>query len=264
MLKQSLTQLRMEPTSPSVAEARRIASANLRTRGMRLHLILAALLTMTFVVGTMYLTENLFAVVPWVSLHEYAYELFAVLDVAFYLMDAAVLVFLGCPLLYGCAAIFHAAADGRKLPLVTLFDAFGHARTYGRAIAVMLIIIAPRAFVFFLLHMLWSSAAVSPPGIALLLGLLSLALIAIATLLFGLDDALLSLALQHRDSRITVLYRQSLTLTRHRLTRIWLCKLTYIGWTLLSVFTLGVLFFGHTLPYYCLSHAVWTDDIYRQ
>lgn len=260
-----LCRLRMDEVSPSAADARRIASTQLRTRGLRLHLILAALLTLAFWVGCLYLTENIFAVVPWVALYEDAYTLFVLLNVLYYTVDVAVAVCLGFGLLYGCATVFYAASRGEQLPLTALFCAFESGRRYGRAITVMVLIAFPRAIAVTVLRVLWQQLTTSQgTGVTLLWLLLTLAFFAAATILFGLDDAYLPLALAEPHENVLRLYRRSVRLSSQCLVRIWLYKLTYLGWGLLSVLTLGVLLIGHALPHYTLSHTIWTGDTYRK
>lgn len=255
--------LRMDDASPDAAQSRLIASTVLQTRGIRLHLVLAQLITLALWVGCLYLTENIFAAAPWVALHERMPVLYTLLDVLFYTIDALVVVLLGLPLIYGCAEVVYAAHDGQRLPLATLFRPFTGGAAYGRAIAVMTVILLPRAIVFFLLQLLWHlTAATASPLISLALGALALILLALSTLAVGLDDALLPLALAYPEQRVLALYCRSVRLCAPRLRRIWCFKLTYLGWGVLSALSLGVLLFGHALPHYTLAHTAWTSRIY--
>lgn len=264
-MKRLFCRLRMDEVSPSAEDARRIASTQLRIRGLRLHLILAALLTLVFWVGCLYLTENIFAVVPWVTLYEDAYALFVLLNVLYYTVDVAVAVCLGFGLLYGCATVFHAASQGEQLPLAALFGAFGSRRSYGRAIAVIVLLAFPRAIAVTVLRVLWQQLMTAQGLVSTLLWLLlTLAFLAAATILLGFDDALLPLALAEPQESPLRLYGRSVRLCGSYLVRIWLYKLTYLGWGVLSVLTLGALLIGHTLPLYTLSHTVWTGDAYRR
>ena len=264
MTKHVSAPLRLTPHSPDIGEARRIAALNLTNHGMRLHLIFASLITMTLWVGCLYLTENLFAVVPWVALHQNTPALFRLLNILFYVIDGMIILFLGFPLLFGCANIFSAAGNGKQLALTALFEAFGNGRTYARSIAVMLIILAPRALAVLLLRALWLYVLPHHTiGLTLLCLPLMLLPIALITWGLGLDDAYLPLVLHQPHMGIWALYKQSVRLTRPHLFRIWCFKLCYLLWGLLSIVSMGVLFFGHALPFYCLSHAAWTDNTYQ-
>ena len=250
---------------PDVRQAKRIASLILRTDGLRLHLIWAALLCLVLGGGGLYLIENAFFVVPWVELYNDAPALFRLFDALYTLVDVSYLVLIVLPLVYGLARVLYAAADGRRLPLSALFDAFSGGMRYLRALLVMAAKMLPRVLVAALIAMMLRTAqSVSLLIGTLLLWLLALLVLAIAAWVLGFDDALLTLAMKNETMGIFKLYRTSLRLCAPRLFRIVRFKLSFWLWGLASLATLGVLLFAHALPYYALTHTVWSDAYYAE
>jgi hypothetical protein len=260
------------PTSPrpdnafsDVRQAKRIALLTLRTDGLRLHLVWAALICLVLGGGGLYLMENVFAVVPWVKLYYDAPLAFYALDALYTALDIGYIILLVCPLLYGAMSVFYAAADGRQLPLSCLFDAFSCSKSYGRTILIMTAKILPRALAVTLLVTLCRAALGAQSLIgALLWYLLALVVLVGAALVLGLDDALLPLALKHETVGPLKLYRASLSLCAPRLWHVARFKLSFLLWGLASVASLGVLLFSHALPYFCLAHAAWADTHYAE
>ena len=127
----------------------------------------------------------------------------------------------------------------------------------------MATVLVPRVLVTFAvclpLHLL-ATQGLSPINLICLL--LAIELLSLASLFLCLDDAFLPLALKHPDMGLAALYRRSIALTRPRIGRILLFKLSFLGDRILSILSLGVLFLAHDLPHYCLSHAAWTNNIY--
>lgn len=250
---------------PDVRQAKRIASLVLRTDGLRLHLVWAALICLVLGGGGLYLIENAFFVVPWVNLYHNSPTLFRLFDALYTLVDVSYLVLIVLPLVYGLARVLYAAADGRRLPLSALFDAFSGGKRYLRALLVMAAKVLPRVLVAALIaRMLRAAQSVSSLIGALLLWLLALLVLAVAALLLGLDDALLPLALKNEATGLCKLYRASLRLCAPRLLRILRLKLSFLLWGIASLATLGVLLIAHALPYFVLTHAVWSDAHYAE
>lgn len=259
-MKHALLSPHFDDALPDARTAKRMASDALRTDGLRLHLIWAALICLVLGGGGLYLIENVFAVVPWVKLYYDAPLAFYALDALYTAVDIGYVVLLVCPLIYGAMRVFFAAADGRQLPLSALFDEFSSAKRYLRAVLVVCAKILPRVAVLWLLVTLCRAALGAHSLIgALLWWLLSLAVLAGTALVLGLDDALLPLAFKNETVGFFKLYRVSLSLCAPRLWRIVRFKLSFLLWGLASVASLGVLLFSHALPYFCLAHAVWAD-----
>lgn len=247
-----------------VVSAKRVASSVLRTDGMRLHLMLTALLCLVLGGGSLYLVESIFAVVPWAKLYHVSPHNFLLLDALYTLTDVAFTTLVIFPLVFGAAHIFFAAARGENLPLSALFSAFDSARSYRRSVATMTVLALPRLLVLLVLGTVCRSAlAASSLPTALFWWVLALALLVGASIALGFDDALLALMLGESDLNIFQAYRASVRLTLPRLARIWRFKLGYALWAVASVLSLGVLMFAHALPHYALAHTAWTDEYYR-
>ncbi len=259
------TSPRLDDALPDVRQAKRIASLVLRTDGLRLHLVWAALICLVLGGGGLYLIESVFFVVPWVELYNDSPALFRLFDALYTVVDIGYIVLIVLPLIYGLSRVLYAAADGHLLPLSSLFDAFSCGKRYLRAIAVMTAKVLPRALVAALIVAIFRTAqSVSSLIGTLLLWLLALLVLAIAAWVLGFDDALLTLAMKNETMGIFKLYRTSLRLCAPRLFRIVRFKLSFWLWGLASLATLGVLLFAHALPYYALTHTVWSDAYYAE
>ena len=259
------TSPRLDGAAPDVRQAKRIALLTLRTDGLRLHLVWAALLCLVLGGGGLYLIESVFAVVPWVELYNNSPTLFQLFDALYTAVDISYLVLIVLPMIYGLVRVLYAAADGQRVPLSALFDAFSCGKSYGRSIAIMAAKVLPRSLAAALLVTLCRAARDASSLIgALLLWLLAFAVLAITALVLGFDDALLPLAIKNEAPGVFKLYRTSLRLCAPRLFRILRFKLSFLLWGLASLATLGVLLFAHALPYFTLTHAVWADAYYAE
>ena len=242
-------------------KSRRIAAAQLRERGARLHLILAAVLCMTLSIGSFYLVELVMLPIPWESLYEDAPSLYRLLDALYYVLDGAIIVLLMLPLVFGTAHIFYAASQGTHLPLSDLFMPFQSARCYRRSTLVMLLLLVPRLAALWLARTLWQGADGLALGWRLTLYALAIALLVALSLLFTLDDAVLPLAFNDASLGPRALWRISARRNVGHMTALFRFKLGYLGHLVLSVLSLGTLLILHTLPLYALAHKAYTDDL---
>jgi hypothetical protein len=247
-----------------VVSAKRTATFILQSDGLRLHLILTALLCLALGGGGLYLVESVFAIVPWAKLYHVSPHDFHLLNALYTLTDVAFTALVIFPLVFGAARIFFAAAHGEKLPLSAMFSAFDSARSYRRAVAAITVLALPRLLILLTLGAVCRSALEAPtlPG-ALFWWIIALALLVGASIALGFDDAFLSLMLGNHDFNIFQAWCASLRLTAPRLARIWRFKLSYMLWVIASVLSLGVLMFAHALPHYALAHIAWTDEYDR-
>ncbi len=215
---------------------------------------------MTLWSGMLYLTENVFTVVPWVALHDRSPWLFELFTICYDAADLLIVVLLGFPILYGMVKIFYGAACGQRLAFSSLFDAFQGFAAYRRSVAIMVALVFPRLLAWIALRAVYQAAASATSTACAVLGAIALALLLICfTLLLGLDGAVLALALRDEACNLRTLYRRSVRLTYRRLISLWVFKFTYLGWALLSVLSLGTLFIAHALPFYTLSYFYWID-----
>jgi hypothetical protein len=250
---------RMRSLSQNTKDARssRLQAAGLlRLPGLRLHLILAAMLCLCFWVGIVYVCECMFAAVPWEILREQSPLWYTLLDQAFYLVDAAVILLVGIPLAYGACMIYMAAADGESAPFTTLFCAFEGPRTYLRAQGVMLGLLLP---VLAVAGVAWHLVDLANRSDLLWLSCLyyglTILLVVGACSVLGLNDGVLRLSYLHPDHSLFGIFSASQSATRGRLWSLFFFKLRYIGWAILSVLTLGILLIFHALPSFALAHT---------
>lgn len=225
---------------------------------MRLHLILATLCCMTFWIGSVYMSEITFNVVPWASLHEKNYVLYVALDVLYYAIDAIIILLLGLPLLYGCAMIFEGAARGVREPMTTLFCAFESPRRYRRALGVTLgVAFLPAAFLALLALFAYQVKWAENPGQVVLILLFAVSPWLALSLGWGRYDAVLTLAYDDPAATVRELFARSRTITKGRLWGLLRFKLSYVGWAVLSVLTLGLVLIFHALPHFSLSYSLY-------
>ena len=236
------------------------AAALLRLPGLRLHLVTTAILCLCFWVGIVYIGECVFAAAPWETLREQAPLWYEWLDKAFYLLDVLVILLVGLPLLFGACMIFVAAADGKKEPMTTLFCAFASPAAYGRALTVMLGLLFPTLVqAGGTLYLVQLASATEQVGMTVLWYGLAVVLILAVWLLSGCHDAVLRLCYLHPDTPAHRLFCTSRRLTKHRLVSLFLFKLHYVGWALLSVLSLGIVLIFHALPAFALAHTARLD-----
>ena len=249
----------MKSLSPNTKDARssRLQAAGLlRLPGLRLHLILSAVLCLCFWVGIVYVCECMFAAVPWEALREQSPLWHTLLDQAFYLLDAVVILLVGIPLAYGACMIYMAAADGEKAPLTTLFCAFEGPRAYLRAQGVMLGLLLPLlAVAGAVWHLIDLAGKTEMPGVSWLYYGLTILLALAACFLLGVNDGVLRLAYLYPDRSLFGIFAASRQTARGRLWSLFIFKLHYIGWAILSVLSLGIVLIFHALPIFALAHT---------
>ena len=249
-----------QPTSAqaSAAQCKRRAREILAIDGLRLNLILCALLYLTFFVGAIYMAECAFSAVPWAELYESNILLHFVWLAFLFAVEGCVLLFVLLPMSYGAAMVFHGAAMGRKEPLSLLFFAFGSARSYRRAFGVMFrLLLLPAAALG-----IGAVAVLAVKGTAktwlMPLVFFVAALLFLAVSLFCCrDDAVLALAYRTPDARVGDLFIASHKQTRSAWIRLFRFKLSFLLWALLSVATLGLLMILHALPYFTIAHTLF-------
>ncbi len=240
--------------------AKLTAAALLRLPGMRLHLVLTAILCLCFWVGIIYIGECTFAAIPWEALHEQSPIWYTVLDQMFYLLDVIVIVLMGLPLLYGACMVYQAAVDGRKAPMATLFCAFSSPSAYRRALAVMLELLLPALLAAgAILYLLRLAKSTEQIGMTVLYAALALLLIFGACLLMGCHDAALRLCYLHPDVPARQLFAASRRVTKGHLFSLLLFKASYLGWWILSILSLGIILIFHALPTFTLAYTVRLD-----
>lgn len=243
---------------PASAMAKKRASDLLARPHMRLHLILATLCCMAFWIGSVYMSEITFNVVPWASLHEENYVLYVALDVLYYTIDAIIILLLGLPLLYGCAMIFEGAARGVREPMITLFCAFDSPRCYRRTLGLMLRLLGAHALPVGLCAWLtWARYEIAGSSSLWETLPMTLVFLLIVSIVLGRYDAVLTLAYDDPSATVRELFARSRALTRGRWFALWKFKLSYVGWAALSVLTLGLALIFHALPHFSLSYSLY-------
>ena len=238
--------------------ARRRADELLALPHLRLHLILAALCCMTFWIGSIYISECAFNVVPWAQIYADNRLLYVLLDVVYYTADGLIILLLGLPLIYGGAMMFEGAARGVREPMSTLFCAFESPRRYRRALGVTLgVALLPAVFwalcALFAYQVRWAES----PGQAVLILLYAVLPWLALSLGWGRYDAVLTLAYEDPDATVRELFARSRALTKGRLWSLLRFKSSFVGWALLSVLSLGLVLIFHALPHFSLSYSLY-------
>lgn len=224
---------------------------------MRLHLILAVLCCLTFWIGSIYMSEITFNAVPWNSLYENQYALYVLLDILYYVLDTLIILLIGLPLLFGCAMIFEGAARGVREPMATLFCAFDSPRHYFRVLGMTLrLLLATALPVLLCVGAVWAS--ILTDTLSALWGIFPSALLFLfaASVVLCRNDAVLTLAYDDPTASVRALFARSHQLTQGRWLALWKFKLSYIGWAVLSVLSLGLVLIFHALPHFSLSYSL--------
>ena len=243
---------------PSADTSRRRANELLALPHMRLHLILAILCCLTFWIGGIYLSERTFNAVPWASLYEGNRLLYTLLDVVYYVVDGLIILFLGLPLLYGCAMILEGAARGVREPMTTLFCAFESPRRYRKTLGLMLRFIGAHALpVALCAWLIWARYQTDGPDTLWETLPTTLVFLFVASIVLGRNDAVLTLAYDDPTASVRDVFARSRTLTKGRLWGLFRFKSSFVGWALLSVLTLGLVLIFHALPHFSLSYSLY-------
>ena len=240
------------------AVSRHRANELLTLPHMRLHLILAILCCMTFWIGSIYISECTFNAVPWESLYESRYALYVLLDILFYVVDGLIIVLIGLPLLFGCAMIFEGAARGVREPMFTLFCAFDSPRCYRHTLGLMLRLLGAHALPAALCAwLMWARYETDGPSTLWETVPMTLVFLLIVSVILGRNDAVLTLAYEHPAATVRELFARSRALTRGKWFALWNFKLSYIGWAVLSLLSLGLVLIFHALPHFSLSYSLF-------
>ena len=248
-------------TPPVGKTARLQASALLRLPGLRIHLVLTAILCLCFWTGIVYICECVFAAVPWATLSEQSPLWYEILDQAFYYLDVVVIVLVGIPLLYGACMIFAAAVDGQKAPMTTLFCGFAGPRAYARALGIMLGMLLPAlAIAAGILYLVRLTKNGEMAELAWLYYALIVLLPLVICLLSGAHDGALRLSYLRPDMSAHRIFAASRRAAKGRLAKLFLFKLSYLAWAVLSVLSLGIVLIFHALPSFALAYTLYLNS----
>ncbi len=232
------------------------ANELLRGSEMRLHLILAALLCMTFWIGIVYLCECTFDIFPWEAWRKNDLFRYAVFQALFYLVDTLVILLFGLPLLFGTAMILQGAAYGKREPLSTMFCAFGSFRAYGRAMTVIFRLLALPLFSLLLMTLLVIAARwLSTIPVIIAATVSCIATLLVTALLCGRDLAVLPLCYRFPSMRVKQIFSLSHTMTAPHLFPLLCFRLHYVPHVLLTVLTLGIYALVDGLPRHAIAMA---------
>ena len=233
------------------------ARALLAMPHMRMHLILTVLCCMTFWIGSIYISECTFNAVPWESLYESRYLVYLLLNLLFYTADALIILLIGLPLLYGCAMIFEGAARGVREPMTTLFCAFDSPRRYRKTLGLMLWLLGAHLLTPVLCAILVWALYDSIGTVSFWVTLpVTLIMLLAASVILGRNDAVLALAYDDPSASVHEWFVRSHRITKGKHLSLWQFKLSYIGWGLLSVLSLGLVLILHALPLFSLSYSL--------
>ena len=229
----------------------------LRRGDTRLHLSLAIILCVTFIFGIVYLANCAFCVIPWAEIRAESIILYFLYDVAVGLFQVLVVTFFGLPLIFGTAMVLIGSALDEPQPLSVILCAFERPRAYFRALGIMLrLIILPVLLFGLSLLMILATRLVSDVLIVSAL-LFTAALFLLCVLLYGANDAVLWQAFLHPERRVRHLFRASHAITRARRLSQLRFRLSYIGWGLLAIPTLGLSLILHTIPHFTLAYTLF-------
>lgn len=249
----------ISPCFSSIRQSRIKASDSLRRGDTRLHLSLAFVFCLTFIVGSIFLAYCAFCTIPWTAIRQESIIKYFLWDILTASIQILNLVFLGLPLLYGTAMIFIGEAYNEPRPLSTIFCAFASPLAYVRALGIMLrLLIWPLLMIGGALLAVVSTRLTQNGYVAFVL-FLAASLLVLSILVYGKNDAVLLLAFRHPEHRIRQLFRSSHVSTRGRRFSQLSFKLAYLGWGLLGILSLGLTLILHTLPHYTLAYTLFLD-----
>jgi uncharacterized membrane protein len=78
----------------------------------------------------------------------------------------------------------------------------------------------------------------------------------VASVILGRNDAVLALAYDDPSASVYEWFARSHRITKGKYLTLWQFKLSYIGWGLLSVLSLGLVLILHALPHFSLSYSL--------
>ena len=244
---------------PTSRQCKRRAKAILALPGIRLNLILCALLYLTFFVGSLYMVECAFSAIPWAELYQTDVLMHVVWLIVLMAVEGCTVVFFLLPMVYGATMIFQGAVMGRKEPLSLLFVAFGSARNYRRAFGVMIrLLILPAATLGVCALLVLAVKETDRAWLMLLMLFIAALLFLTVSLICCRDDAVLALAYRCPDARVRDLFAASHRQTKSACLPLFRFKLSFLLWALLSVASLGLVMILHALPYFTIAHTLFT------
>ena len=229
----------------------------LRRGDTRLHLSLATILCVTLIFGIVYLANCVFCVIPWADIRAESIILYFLYDIAVGLFQVLLVTFFGLPLIFGTAMVFIGSALDEPQPLSVMLVAFSGPHAYFRALGIMLrLVMLPVSLLGIGLLLVLAARLVS--NILIVSSLFFLAgLCLLGVLLYGANDAVLRQAFLHPEQRPRHLFRASHTITRGRRLSQLCFRLSYIGWALLAIPTLGLSLILHTIPHASLAYTLF-------
>lgn len=259
-IREQLQTLRLSDATPTLAEAKRAARCVLNKKNLRLHLTLAVLATLVLWVGGIYVVECMFYAVPWKTVMDRSPALYHTLEALLYLVDAAIVLFLGLPLSYGTFRVIFSAAGQTVLPLSALFDAFSGSKPYRRALSVtlpcfLLLAVAGGAVYGLLRLFLWIGTFSIPAMI--LLTFTAAVVFCVFSIWLGGIFVVLPLSCRYPEMPVRTLFVASRRLTHKKLLLLWVFKLSFLAHVFLAILTFGITLIFDGLPFYSLSHILW-------
>jgi hypothetical protein len=229
----------------------------LRRGDTRLHLSLATILCVTLIFGIVYLANCAFCIIPWADIRAESIILYFLYDIAVGLFQVLVVTFFGLPLIFGTAMVFIGSALDEPRPLSVMLCAYSGPRAYFRSLGIMLrLIILPVSLFGISLLLVLAARLVSDILIVSSLFFLA-ALCLLGALLYGANDAVLWQAFLHPEQRVRHLFRASHAITRGRRLSQLRFRLSYVGWGLLAIPTLGLSLILHTVPHFTLAYTLF-------
>ncbi len=242
------------------------ATDRLRQGNTRLHLCLALIIFLTFVIGTVFLAHCVFCTIPWNQIRQESIIKYFLWDVIVASIQVLLAVFLDLPLLFGTAMIFIGAAYDEPRPLSTMFCAFESPRAYVRALGIMLrlliwpvLMLGAAALVVLTIR---ANLVTDARIVAVLF--FAASLLALSTLMYGANDAVLPLVFRRPECRIRELFRTSHALTKRRRLAQFFFKLSYLARILMGILTLGLSLILHTIPHLSLAYTLFLDADSKQ
>lgn len=234
---------------------RKDAQRILTTPGVRISMVLATVLFLTFWIGSIYLVENTWYSINWNTLYEKSEMLYHLADALVYAVDAVIVVFVGLPLLYGWLRFMFLAATGALPPYSVLFCAFGNRRIYFRSIALCILAAVLIAWPYalavlmaLLAYLLNAYGGIIGVTLMVLLSILSGATVILGSLCNTGSTLLLWLEINHPDDSIKQLLVRTFDAVNGKRAELWLHNMTLIPTYLLGIVTLGVMLIYHALP----------------
>lgn len=234
---------------------RKRAKNILRLNGVRMGMVLATILFMTLWIISIYLVENTWYAIDWLTVYAQSQPLYDFLDILLYIADGLIVFFICLPLLYGWIRYMYLAATGVVPPYSILFTAFSSARAYFRSLGIVLLFILQSSLPLLLFggaitltYLCYIQATIWGYLLCPLCAIVGIALLILGTVANAGASLVFILDINHPSLPVLRLFRRAHHLRRGTRFQVWLLGLSFLPHVILGIISLGLSLLFHAIP----------------